>query len=241
MKKFLFSLLALSLLLLTLGCNKAVYILSVPAQPTVFFDHEIPSEKTFEINGKTIALTYKHSKKDGIFRTDCYFTTGDERYHFDENGNLTYISDNDLFHEIENIENLSEEQIKDAVISRLSDTFDFSLYDTFTFHHNLFYGLRWEVANKMISLDVTIDQTGKIDIITIQNRCPDEEPIEIDDKTRDRLLKSAIRKEVKEDFTFKILSEMQTYDDHGRNAISYFVSVKDKNGFSLGVYVYIIS
>ena len=243
MKKILLSLLTVSLLLLTVGCNQAVYVLSVPEQPTEFFDEKIPAQKTLEIGGKTINLTYKHSKKNGIFRSDCYFANIDKRYYFDENGNPTLISDDELFPAIENIENLSEEQIKETTLSILSDTFDFSVYDTFTFKknpNNACY-LQWEVSDKAISLIVIIDQTGKIDHISITNRCPDEEPIAIDDKTRDRLLKNAIRKDVKGDFTFEIRSAKQTFDDQGRNAICYTVSVTDQDGFSKGIFVYIIA
>ncbi len=240
-EKILFSLLTFALILLTFGCNKAVYVLSVPKQPTEFFDKNIPSEKTFDIGGKTISLVYKHSKKVGVFQYDSYFTQDNKSYRFDQDGNLTFISDNELFPAVENIENLSEEQIKDAVISRLSDIFDFSVYDTFTFHKNLAHGLRWEVSDKMISLEVMVDQTGEIDYISIQNCCPDEKPLIIDDKTRDKLLKRAIAKDVKGDFTFEIVSEKQTFDDQGRNAISYVVSVTDKAGFSHGVFIYLIA
>lgn len=238
MKKFFVLLLACLLFLSAAGCGKAFYVLSYPEQSTEFFDEKVPSQKTYEIGGKTLDLTYKYSKKYGIFQTDCYFANVDKRYHFDENGNITFIRDNDLFPVIENIENLSEEQIKDAVISRLSGIFDFSVYDTFTFHENISYYLNWEVSDKAVSFAVTVDQTGKIHYISITDRCSDEEPLKIDGKTRDRLLKSAIQKEVKEDFTFKILSEKQTLDARGRNAVSYVVSVTDKKGFSLGVYAY---
>ncbi|MBQ8498117.1 MAG: hypothetical protein IJ489_11785 [Clostridia bacterium] len=240
MKKILHSLLAISLLLLTIGCNKAVYVLSYPEQPTEFFDEEIPPQKTFEIGGKTIDLTYKYSKKYGIFQSDCYFANVDKRYHFDENGNVISIRDNDLFPAIENIESLSEEEIKEAVISLLSNTFDLSVYDTFAFHNNTAYYLRWEISDKTISFDVTVDQTGKIDYISITDQCPDEEPLRIDDKTRDRLLKSAIQKEIKDDFTFEIRSAKQTFDENGNNAMQYAVAVTDQNGFGRGIFIYLI-
>lgn len=240
MKKCFISLLALTLILLSCGCEKVLYVLSVPEQPTEYFDHQIPSEKTFEIEGKTIALTYKYSQKNGVFHHDCYFANTDKRYHFDENGNLTFIRDNEIFPAIENIETLSKEQIKEAVIARLSDTFDFSAYDTFTFQNDTVCYLRWSVSGKDISLSVTIDQMGRIAVINQTHRCPEETPIRISEKTRDSLLKSAIQKEVKGDFTFKILSETQTYSPSGKNAMSYAVSVTDGKGFSRGVFLFYI-
>ena len=147
---------------------------------------------------------------------------------------------------IEDIGNLSDDELKTAVEDMLGDLADFSEYNSFSVRrppdsvgYNTDIKLSWQVRRELpcsIGVDVVVSEDGLIKSFSKANSCPDDlSKSFLTEEERNKLIEKGVCKEmgIKKlgNVTYKILSETLTCRKE-KNALSYTVEIMDEQGFS---------
>lgn len=210
---------------------------------------------TITIGTKEFQVTYENSSEmiDGRMYHDYSVAVSD--YELPENPvhqpEITLLDDGTLysfsniypFEKIENVDSLTEEELRVTVENLLGGFVDFSVYNEFTVPgtNRRSYDLVWSVTRDIpcnIYLHIAINEEGYIEEFFRAEFCADDfsKPF-IKEKKRDRLIMQALEENYSKKGTgiepdhFEIHSEILTCDGTN-NAIHYWVIVYDERGFS---------
>ncbi|MBQ9848443.1 MAG: hypothetical protein IJO64_05240 [Clostridia bacterium] len=226
----------------------------IESESEEFVSETTTKERIFKIGQSTYRMQYLSSQKSGF--------TGEviERYGILEPDGTTdhilqdiYIDAKTeeiiLFHNInpypaiENIEKMSDSEIKETVELLLSDLADFSQYNHFELKrlngHPLYaYSLKWQVKREIfcnISVRVYITSDGSIDSFDKEDACPtDIERSLVSDAERNQLIEDKLKEELGDETfarsEYEIFSETLTYYNN-EPAVIYSVEIIG-NGFS---------
>lgn len=201
-----------------------------------------------DINGKTYELTYEETYASELtgelideYRVSVHelpeiFSLGTHCVHIErESGKLISFSGILPYAIIQNISDMTDDEIKTTVEEMLSADYDFSLYDKF--EHAAPIGdhyLTWSVEGQNISLSVDISEDGDIFHVFQTNAGADASDIlSLDEAERDAIILKCLKKQgvVKstKDVKMEIRYATQTMYK-GKPAVVYGISV-DKDGF----------
>lgn len=158
-----------------------------------------------------------------------------------DDGTLYSFSNIYPFEKIENVDSLTEEELRAAVEELLGDLIDSSIYNAFSVTDDLGYNLLWSVNRDVpcnIYLRIAINEEGYIEKFAKGEFCAEDfsEPF-LKESERDSLIMQALKERyaqkgaVIEPDHFEIYSEMLTCDG-ANNAMHYWVIVYNKQGFS---------
>ena len=246
---------SISLIFSLCSCTLNTYACEViESESEEFVSETTTKERIFKIGQSTYRMQYLSSQKSGF--------TGEviERYGILEPDGTTdhilqdiYIDAKTeeiiLFHNInpypaiENIEKMSDSEIKETVELLLSDLADFSQYNHFELKRlqnnpSRTYHLKWQVKREImcnINVNVYITAEGLIKIFYKTDACPTNISKSIvNDAERDELIEKKLKEELgKEAFArseYEIFSETLTYYNN-EPAVIYSVEIIE-NGFS---------
>lgn len=159
-------------------------------------------------------------------------------------GEVIFFLNVEPFPAIENMDTLSDDELKAAVEQQLGDLADFSQYNVFEVKRPIYnngytdISLSWQVKRDIlcnISIAVTISENGVINTFSKIDSCPDgtaESYIPKDERIK--LLEAEICSHLGvksiDGVNYEILSEMLIYY-HSKNCISYSVKITDELGF----------
>ncbi len=255
MKKWLIGCLIFTLILSIIGCNHTNSAYSCEIMEPNLHEQEqtITSAppQDFKIGQSTftVQLSSKAESVDTHERYDVYAVVDASdtpvnktiRVHT-ETGKMVGFYGIRPYDKIENIENLSDEELKTIVEQTMGDAVDFSAYNTFRVMRPVSpsgqYCLCWQVKEEIfrdIRVDIHITSDGHIQSFSQTNNCPDDLTVPflpIEERTRlieDTLCEHLEIKSIK-GIRYKILYETLSYYQ-GKDAILYQIEVV-KDGFS---------
>lgn len=190
------------------GCRLTSYASKVLPEEDETYTRSGAEDKNYEINGQTYACIYDHSVRN-VFtgREEDHYSIGNTASAvFDaETGELMEFMGIAPFAAIENIEALSDDQIKAAVEERIGDIADLSQYNACSVNRDNTLGTLMSVSVKWYlerdieiarSLTVILSGHGDLYVLRKTDACPKgNKSIDIDDETRFGLIKSAVEAE----------------------------------------------
>ena len=155
---------------------------------------------------------------------------------------IVLFSDINPYPNIENIDDLSDDELKSVVEQLIGDAVDFSQYNVFKVNRpaafNSEYSLWWQVKRELmcnIGLNIVISKDGAINFFSKTDACPSNLSRSfISEGERDKLLEDEICRYLcvksLEDIEYEIISETLTYF-HNESSIMYTVEIV-RGGFS---------
>lgn len=157
---------------------------------------------------------------------------------------VTHFSGIAPYPAIENIDQLSDDEIKSVVEQLTAELADYSIYNEFTIYRpsstggSKKYRLHWQVKREIlcnIGVEIYITSSGVIERFSKTDNCPDDRNGSLlPDDERDRLLEEKICEhlDVKSmgDYTYEIVLEELTYYKN-QPAVVYGVLIIDSQGF----------
>lgn len=160
-----------------------------------------------------------------------------------QSGAVVGFSNINPYPQIEKIDDIADEKIKEIVEAMMSDLVDFSQYNEFELKRphssNSTYYLVWQVKQELLcnnKVEIYISSDGFIKNFDKTDACPtDLTKSFVTTNTRDNLLEDKICEylgvETIDGIQYEIQSETLSYYN-GSNAIIYVVKVADDDGFS---------
>ncbi|HBL83475.1 MAG: hypothetical protein A2Y17_04045 [Clostridiales bacterium GWF2_38_85] len=252
--KLSFTFLMLAICINYMGCTSSLYTCEIidSSQENDFFNNNTDKLSSVEINGKIYNLVYKKSRLSELTneKIDHYSITAGTGLEESSEPLISIDSEhNDIlfylgitpYPAIDEIEKLSDEELKNAVEELMSDEIDFAKYNDFS----AFYPgsirnciLTWQVKYDYtlnVKLIVYINSEGLIYCVQKIDSCREGvvAPFLSNDE-RDTLISKKLHEKLKIDaneiINFTIESELLTLN-RGKDAVDYTVKATTEDGF----------